>query len=482
MIEKYKKMPLGVKASFWYTVCSILQRCISVFTVPLFTRLLSTEQYGLLALYQSWTGIFIIFTTLNLQYGSFNTAMVKYEEDRDTYISAISGLCLSLTCLWACIYFVLSRSINVLTGLPTFLMFVLLLETLATSILGFWTGKKRFDYQYKGFILVTLLMSVLSPILGIVMVTNVSMENRGSARILSNALVVIVIGIIFFIYNVLKGKKVFVKKHWKYALSFNIPLIPYYLSQVVFNQSDRIMISRMVGNDKAGIYSVAYQISIILSFVLNAINNSYVPWVYKKMKEKDYGGIDKATNIIAGLMAALLLGIVIIAPEIILIMGGQAYYEAIWIVPPVAATVLLTFYTQLFINIEFYFEEKNYLVAGSILSALVNIVLNFLLIPKVGYIVAGYTTLISYLIFCLMNYFCMKKACQKNNIDLHKARLYDYKFLIALFVFFAVTSGISMVLYNFLFIRYVIITSAIISLIGFRKKKIINKFKTLNLK
>ena len=66
LIEKYKKMPLGVKASFWYTVCSILQRCISVFTVPLFTRLLSTEQYGLLALYQSWTGIFIIFTTLNL--------------------------------------------------------------------------------------------------------------------------------------------------------------------------------------------------------------------------------------------------------------------------------------------------------------------------------------------------------------------------------------------------------------------------------
>lgn len=481
MIENYKKMPLAVKASFWYTVCSILQRCISVFTVPLFTRLLSTEQYGLLALYQSWTGIFIIFTTLNLQYGSFNTAMVKYEEDRDTYISAISGLCLLLTCLWACIYFILSSSINVLTGLPTFLMFVLLLETLATTILGFWTGKKRFDYQYKGFILVTLLMSVLSPILGIVMVTNVSIENRGSARILSNALIVIVIGVIFFIYNVLKGKKLFVKKYWKYALSFNIPLIPYYLSQVVFNQSDRIMISRMVGNDKAGIYSVAYQISIILSFVLNAINNSYVPWVYKKMKEKDYGGIDKATNIIAGLMAALLLGIVIIAPEIILIMGGQAYYEAIWIVPPVAATVLLTFYTQLFINIEFYFEEKNYLVAGSILSALVNIILNFLLIPKVGYIVAGYTTLISYLIFCLMNYFCMKKACQKNNIDLHKARLYDYKFLIVLFVFFAVISGISMILYNFLFIRYAIIASAIISLIGFRKK-IINKFKTLNLK
>lgn len=481
MIEKYKKMPLTVKASFWYIICSILQRCISFFTVPLFTRLLSTEQYGLLALYQSWMGIIIIFTTLNLQYGSFDTAMVKYEEDRNTYVSAISGLCLLLTCLWACIYFLLSSSINVLTGLPTFLMFVLLLETLATTILGFWTGKKRFDYQYKGLILVTLFMSILSPILGIVMVTNVPIENRGSVRILSNALVVIVIGVIFFIYNVIKGKKIFVKKYWKYALNFNIPLIPYYLSQVVFNQSDRIMISRMVGNDKAGIYSVAYQISIILSFVLNAINNSYVPWVYRKMKEKDYDGIDKATNIIAGLMATLLLGIVITAPEIILIMGGQLYYEAIWIVPPVAATVLLTFYTQLFINIEFYFEEKNYLVAGSILSALVNIFLNFLLIPKVGFIVAGYTTLISYLIFCLMNYFYMKKACKKNNIDFHKVRLYDYKFLIALFAFFAVTSGISMVLYNFLFIRYAIIVSVIISLIGFRKK-IINKLKTLNLK
>ena len=48
----------------------------------------------------------------------------------------------------------------------------------------------------------------------------------------------------------------------------------------------------------------------------------------------------------------------------------------------------------------FYFEENSYLVKGSILSAVLNIVLNFLLIPVFGYVVAGYTTLFSYIVFC----------------------------------------------------------------------------------
>ena len=62
----------------------------------------------------------------------------------------------------------------------------------------------------------------------------------------------------------LNGKKYIQKKYWKYALAFNIPLIPHYLSNYVLSQSDRVMIGKMVGNDKAALYSVAYTISTMM--------------------------------------------------------------------------------------------------------------------------------------------------------------------------------------------------------------------------
>ena len=80
--KRYNEIPLTVKVSTSYAVCSILQKCLSFITLPLFTRLLTTEQYGQYTIYSSWSGILMIFLTLNLAYGSFQTAMVKFEEKR----------------------------------------------------------------------------------------------------------------------------------------------------------------------------------------------------------------------------------------------------------------------------------------------------------------------------------------------------------------------------------------------------------------
>ena len=85
------------------------------------------------------------------------------------------------------------------------------------------------------------------------------------------------------------------------------------------------MISHMVGTDKAAIYGVAYSLAIVLTFVLNAINNSYVPWLYVKIKEKNLSANQKVSLGIAGFMAVILSGVIWLAPEVILIMAGKQY-------------------------------------------------------------------------------------------------------------------------------------------------------------
>ena len=67
MIDRYKKIPIAVRAGIWLTLCSLIQKGISVITVPVFTRILSTEDYGLVSVFVSWTNIIILFTlTQNL--------------------------------------------------------------------------------------------------------------------------------------------------------------------------------------------------------------------------------------------------------------------------------------------------------------------------------------------------------------------------------------------------------------------------------
>lgn len=471
--EKWNKIPLTVKVSSSYAVCSILQKCLSFITLPLFTRLLTTEQYGQYTIYSSWQGILMIFLTLNLAYGSFQTAMVKYEDRRSEYISSIQGICILLSCVFLLIYLPFREMWNRLFELPTLLVLLMVSEIIFSTSTQLWMGRNRFEFKYKSVVAITLLTSILSPVLAFVLVS--CTEEKGYARIIGYALINVIIGIIIFIQNTKRGKKLLNKEFWNYALSFNIPLLAYYLSQVIFNQSDRIMISHMTGTGEAAMYGVAYNLAMILTFVLNAINGSYVPWMYGKIKE-GRGVENKPISIVLIiLMGLMILCVIWFAPEIILIMAGEKYEAAIYVVAPVAMSLLLLFYCQLFINVEFYYEEKKMLVYGSVGAAILNIVLNYLLIPVFGFVAAGYTTLASYIVFALSNYYTMKLVLKKRNLP---DNMYDYKALLGLFIAFMIVGFVGVALYGNLIAR-IIVTLFVLVLMILNRNKFIAALKSI---
>ena len=104
IISRYNKIPVQVKASFWFLVCSVMQRGITVITTPIFTRLLSTSDYGQYNVFNSWLDIITIFVTLRLYYDVFVQGLVKYGDDKIKYASSMQGLELTLTLVWTFIY------------------------------------------------------------------------------------------------------------------------------------------------------------------------------------------------------------------------------------------------------------------------------------------------------------------------------------------------------------------------------------------
>ncbi|MTV96675.1 oligosaccharide flippase family protein, partial [Streptococcus pneumoniae] len=106
ILNKYYSLSNPVKASIWFTICNVLQKGISMITVPIFTRLLTTEQYGVYSVYQSWYSIIGVFATLNLYYGVFNNGMVKYEKDKNAFTSSMQGLTTTVTAIFLVIYLI----------------------------------------------------------------------------------------------------------------------------------------------------------------------------------------------------------------------------------------------------------------------------------------------------------------------------------------------------------------------------------------
>lgn len=464
--KKYKELALPVKASVWFVICSVIQNGISFFVTPIFTRLMSTQQYGQVTVYTSWMGIICIFTTFNLQYGSFNTAQVKFEGRRDQYIASIQSLVTVTTLIAIGIYLLIPSFWNQLFRLPNGITVIMLIHILAQFVTGIWMGNKRFDFKYVPMIIVTTLSSFLIPLVGFIAVTNAS--EKGIARIISMACVEIVIAGVLYIHNLYKGKVLAKKEFWKYALSFNLPLIPYYLSQIIFNTSDRIMISKMVGDDKAGIYGLCYSVAFLLTFIINAVNNAFVPWLYRQIKKNDGTDVGSVVRKLIIGVAVMLILLILVAPELILFLGGKKYYEAIWIIPPVAASLLFSFYTDITCNIDFYYEEKKALVVATIVSALTNIGLNYIGIPVFGYYVSGYTTLISFILFWIMLYIGARRVCREHDMD--EKQYIDFSFQLRFGIGFLIVASLIMITYMNPYIRYGLIFILLLLTVIFRKK------------
>ena len=474
--DKYKRLSLVGKASIWFIICNILLKGISVISVPIFTRLLSTEEYGTYSLYNSWFNILTIFTSLNLYFGVFNNAMnrLKTSKEKDSFVSSMQGLTTSLSAIAGIIIIPFRTYWSGIFGLSEAALCLMIVHLWIEPAVQFYLSRQRFEFKYKHAVIITLTKSMLNPILGVLLVVTANYD-KAIARILSVVLAEVFVAGTILIIQFKRGRVFYSKENWKYALSFNLPLLPHYLSSVVLGQADRIMIQRYAGLDKVGVYSVAYNIGLMVQLFTNAINSSLTPWTYEKINKNDCKAVQRYTNILLILLSAAICAMLLFVPEIVAIFGGKEYTEAIYVVPPVSCSVYFIFLYNIFAIPQMYFERQKFMSISSTAVALLNIVLNYIFINEFGYIAAGYTTVICYLIYSLGHYLFTRKVLRENAKNM---KLYDEKIILAVSLFVLVCSVGFNYLYKVAFLRYSIFT--FICVIAYlNKNRIITVYKTI---
>lgn len=451
-IQKYKNTPIHVRASLWYTVCSILQKGISFLIVPIYVRLLTTSEYGQYSVFQSWKEILIIFATLNLYCGVFTKAMVDYKDDRDRYTSSMQTLSTLITLAMVIVYLLNHRFWENVLSMNTFTMILMFLYFIFYPAFSFWSVRQRVENKYVIMVVVTLFVSIFTPTLSIILLNLTNL--RENALIYGYLFSQIMVGAFFYIRQYIRCPIFVDIEYWKRGLKFNIPLIPHYLSLIILGQSDRIMIEHFCGSDKVAIYNLAYQISMVVNVIISALNNALVPWTYEKLRIKKYDDIKKTMSIVCLGIAICIFAIIILSPELILILGTEEYLEAIWIIPAIGIGCYFTYCYGLFSSVEFYFGKTTFVTIASTIGALLNVVLNAIFIPIFGYMAAGYTTMVCYLVFVFMHYFFMKKICIKETNDIIP---YNMSFIVLSCLALCVAGLIFMVIHQFRLIRFAIV-------------------------
>lgn len=472
-ITRYRESPKQVKASIWFLICLFSQKVISVVTTPIFTRIMSTSEYGEFNVFMSWMNIIMVIISLNLFYEVFEQGVIKFSDNREIFVSSMQGLELTLIFIWGIIYALSYKWWNKVFSLNTTQMIMLFIIIWTTAVYNFWAVEQRVKYEYKKLVLLTLLTSILIPILGILFV--IFSKNKATARIASIAIVQLFLYTGLFIVQQKRGKVYFDKVFWKYALYMNIPLIPHYLSQTVLNSADRIMIGKMVDENSAGIYSLAYSVSLVMTMFNQTLNQTIGPWYFKKIKEKKIDNLGIVVYPAFIIIAAVNILLIAFAPEIVRIFAPKSYYEAIYIIPPISMSVFFTFAYDMFCKFEFYYEKTKTIAGITLVGAVLNIVLNYLLINKYGYKAAAYTTLLCYVIyavlhFCSMNNICIKRCDGK--------KPFKIKILLTISVSFIMIGFMFQLSYNHVILRYGLITVLFI-IILVNKRKIIDIIKMI---
>lgn len=392
------------KVFIWQIVGKFALQGIAFLTVPFFTRMMSPTDYGQYAVYSSWLGIISLIIGLQTS-GSIANAKVKYSElQYNEYLSsAITISFLSFLCVLF-LGIIFREFLGSLLGFENYLIVIMIIQSFFNYAINYYLTVLIQEKESKKNALLSLTVSGSSTILAIIFIKNIDFT-KYILKIFGYAIPEFTIGLVCFIILLYNGKVFIKKEYWSFCLRFSLPLILHGASLLIISQSDRIMLKYYCGEAFTGIYSVGYNLATIINVIMAAFNSTWIPFYYEYEKKNDYIQIKKKSMNYMFNFTIITLGFILCCPEVFKIIAPQDYWSGIQLLPIIAMAYFFNFLYTFPGNFEFFMEKTQYFSLATIIAAIINILGNFILIPKYNIVGAGISTLISYVFLLLIHDF-----------------------------------------------------------------------------
>ena len=463
--DKSSRGSKALKSGLWYTVSSVSVKAILIISTPIFTRMMSTADYGLSATFTTWFALLNVICSLNLWY-SIGRAKLDFPGKLDEFVGSIQLLAFSFALFLEIITLFFFDRVCVALDLNSSLLIALYIYLLAYPAVQLTQAKMKYLYNYIGNIVITVYTTIATVAISLILVY-LFPNSAALGKSLGAVISAVILAIIIWVKNISKKRISINLEYWKYALKISAPLILNSISLNILAQADRAFITKYCGTEYTGIYSLAYSYAILINIILNAANEAWLPWFHDTFYEEGFEDIKKNVKPLIVFGCWFGIGCIAIAPEAIALLGGKAYAEGVQVVPPVTLGIVCSYIFQHYEHIELHLKKTWFISAGTIIAAGVNIVLNYVFVRKFGFVAAAYTTLFCYLLLMLLHH-CISRGVLK-------VHLYHDKFMYLSFIVTAIIATVFMILYNYFWIyRWIlIIIISIIYLVN--NKDLINK-------
>lgn len=394
----------ALKAGMGYTIGNILVKGINFLSIPVFSRLLSTEEFGVYNVFVSYDSILFVLIGMAL-HTSVRSANQKFSGKIDEYTSSITLIpCINL-CILLLIAFLFGNHIATWMGFSRLSVYMLVIYSFGSAVVTLYNNRISLDYSYKKYLIVSLLNSVGNIGLSLALIFSRFREAKDVGRIMGSTITIFVLGIAILVSLYKKSKPSYNKTYWGFALKYSAPIIPHGISQVVLAQVDRIMIQRLVSSSAAGIYSLAGNIKLILTIITDSISNAWSTWFYEEMNDDKTAEIQKRAKQLSLLFAIFSIGLIALSPELIWILGGEEYSAGKYVAVPMIIDAFVLFLYNVIVPSEYYTQKTQYIMMATVAAAVINLVTNYIFISMFGFIAAAYTTLFSYICYLLFHIF-----------------------------------------------------------------------------
>lgn len=458
----WNSLNIGVKASVAIMIANFYQPAINTVLYIIITRLLTTKELGIVTVYDSIQSMVAILAMMSLHTTVYNRGMQEFKDDRDSFTVSLLLLSNISTLLVGILVSAFFVNINDRVGIPIVLWLVMFATFLFQPAYNMWIARQKFEYKYKGMLIISIMSNTISPIMAIVLICS-PMKDKSAAKVIGAEVSLIVVYIIIYAYLLIINKGGIKRKYILYGVRFNLPLIPHYASQQVLASCDQVMIKMMVSTSSAGIYGLAYKASSVVRIVWTSINAALIPWEYEKIEQGKRKEIKELTRNLIIIYAVVCIVIMLVAPEVVKIFAPQKYYDGIMVMAPIIGGVFFSGLYSLLAILEFYYKKTIYVMVASTIAAVLNVILNWIFIPLYGYQAAAYTTLACYFLYAMLH-----------AINLYRLKLtyfYDMKII---YILSGIVLAISMIvtrLYSGYIVRYAFV--AMILILGVIKREYI---------
>lgn len=403
------------KVAFFNILSTMLLRGISMFTAPLFSRLLGTEGYGVVSLYTVWVGVAAIAFTLQTN-GTLVNARIEYPEDQQhKYQSSVMTLSLLFFLLCSGVTIAFLPQVSALLKLHWVLILLILFHSFGSYCVNFLNSKFTYEFKADWNMYVSVGITLSTIVLSVILILLMPAHINYYGRVLALALVYGGMGIGVCTYVLLKGKTFYNKEYWTLALTLALPVVFYSLSDLALGQCDRVMLQQMMNESMVGQYSMAYNFGGIMFTIFGALNNTWTPFYFEDMKQKRQSAMRAQAGHFLELFTVLSVGFILLAPEVYHVFARWDFWAGTPLIPIFVTSYYLNFLCTFPVNYEYFHKKTKAVAVITVSTSVLNIGLNYVLIRQFGVAGAALATALSHGVQFISHYIYVRYILKKGD-------------------------------------------------------------------